>query len=348
MSPADFGCRRRRLASRVHRRRAGAGRAAPERAAARGLRELRARLLPPCRHRRPERALGRGPPRRAAVVLAVRRAARCRRAEAARAQPLAGRAWLGVAPFGDRDRQRRHALPGGHHHDADQPPGADAAPDRAPGARRAARCAGPVARGAAQGRRRETVARESWMHVEVDRLFDPQQRAELVDGLQRVLGDVRVVVQDWKPMLAQLHAAIAELDTAPAVAAQGRTERKPRVPAVAGRRPPDAARLPQAGPGHRQGRGAAAHGAGQRPGRAARDGAGEDLGQLRRGAGAGARDGAFADADAGGDAGQHAQHRAPPGLHRLCRHQALRRRRQGHRRASFRRAVHLHRLQRQR
>jgi glutamate dehydrogenase len=62
----------------------------------------------------------------------------------------------------------------------------------------------------------ETVTRESWMHVEVDRLVDPQQRVELVQGLQRVLGDVRVVVQDWKPMLAQLHAAIAELDAAPA------------------------------------------------------------------------------------------------------------------------------------
>ncbi len=60
------------------------------------------------------------------------------------------------------------------------------------------------------------AARESWMHVEVDRLIDPQQRTELVEGLQRVLADVRVVVNDWKPMLAQLHAAIAELDAAPA------------------------------------------------------------------------------------------------------------------------------------
>jgi glutamate dehydrogenase len=65
-----------------------------------------------------------------------------------------------------------------------------------------------------------TATRESWMHVEVDRLVDPQQRAELAQGLQQVLGDVRLVVQDWKPMLAQLHAAIAELDAAPATLPQ--------------------------------------------------------------------------------------------------------------------------------
>ena len=56
--------------------------------------------------------------------------------------------------------------------------------------------------------------RESWMHVEVDRLVDPQQRADLLAGLQAVLGDVRAVVQDWKPMLANLHAAIGEIEQA--------------------------------------------------------------------------------------------------------------------------------------
>jgi glutamate dehydrogenase len=60
------------------------------------------------------------------------------------------------------------------------------------------------------------ATRESWMHVEVDRLVDPQQRAELVAGLERVLGDVRAAVQDWKPMLAQIHEAIRELEQAPA------------------------------------------------------------------------------------------------------------------------------------
>ena len=60
------------------------------------------------------------------------------------------------------------------------------------------------------------AARESWMHVEVDRLVDVQQRSELVAGIERVLGDVRAAVEDWKPMLARLQEAIAELDTVPA------------------------------------------------------------------------------------------------------------------------------------
>jgi glutamate dehydrogenase len=57
---------------------------------------------------------------------------------------------------------------------------------------------------------------ESWMHVEVDRLVDPQQRAALVAGIERVLADVRAAVEDWKPMLARLREAAAELDRAPA------------------------------------------------------------------------------------------------------------------------------------
>jgi glutamate dehydrogenase len=58
--------------------------------------------------------------------------------------------------------------------------------------------------------------RESWMHIEIDRLVDAQQRADLVAGIERVLRDVRAAVEDWKPMVAQLRAAIAELQTAPA------------------------------------------------------------------------------------------------------------------------------------
>jgi len=57
---------------------------------------------------------------------------------------------------------------------------------------------------------------ESWMHIEVDRMVDPLQRAALAEGLERVLGDVRAAVEDWKPMIAQLRQAIAELEHAPA------------------------------------------------------------------------------------------------------------------------------------
>jgi glutamate dehydrogenase len=58
------------------------------------------------------------------------------------------------------------------------------------------------------------VPRESWMHIEVDRLFDPQQRAELVAGIERALADVRAAVQDWQPMVTQLRAVTAELQAA--------------------------------------------------------------------------------------------------------------------------------------
>ncbi|NPC54811.1 NAD-glutamate dehydrogenase [Caenimonas soli] len=58
--------------------------------------------------------------------------------------------------------------------------------------------------------------RESWMHVEIDRLVDAEQRDALAAGIERVLTDVRAAVQDWKPMLARLQEAIAELEQPPA------------------------------------------------------------------------------------------------------------------------------------
>ncbi|HEX7156086.1 MAG TPA: NAD-glutamate dehydrogenase domain-containing protein, partial [Burkholderiaceae bacterium] len=56
---------------------------------------------------------------------------------------------------------------------------------------------------------------ESWMHIEVDRLVDPQQRAQLVAGIEHVLGDVSAAVADWPAMVARLRDAIAELGAAP-------------------------------------------------------------------------------------------------------------------------------------
>ncbi len=60
------------------------------------------------------------------------------------------------------------------------------------------------------------TVRESWMHVEIDRLLDDEQRDALAAGILRVLGDVRAAVGDWRAMLAKLHEAIAELEHAPA------------------------------------------------------------------------------------------------------------------------------------
>jgi glutamate dehydrogenase len=57
--------------------------------------------------------------------------------------------------------------------------------------------------------------RESFMHVEVDRLADPMARAQLAEGIERVLGDVRAAVTDWKAMVAQLRAVIEEIDRHP-------------------------------------------------------------------------------------------------------------------------------------
>ncbi len=61
-----------------------------------------------------------------------------------------------------------------------------------------------------------TARRESWIHIEVDRLVDAQQRDALAAGIERVLRDVRATVTDWQPMLDRLREAIVELGRAPA------------------------------------------------------------------------------------------------------------------------------------
>src|SRR5450830_929686 len=47
---------------------------------------------------------------------------------------------------------------------------------------------------------------ESLILVECDRIVSESDRTALADDLARVLGDVRAVVQDWRPMLARLQA----------------------------------------------------------------------------------------------------------------------------------------------
>lgn len=68
---------------------------------------------------------------------------------------------------------------------------------------------------------RPQAARESWMHIEVDRLVDEDNRAQLAAGIERVLGDVRAVTEDWKKMLARLIDVVGELDTRVPEAAHG-------------------------------------------------------------------------------------------------------------------------------
>jgi glutamate dehydrogenase len=77
------------------------------------------------------------------------------------------------------------------------------------------RDAGGALKGLFPREQKPDAPRESFMHVEVDRLADPLQRAQLAEGIERVLGDVRAAVTDWKSMVAQLRAVIAEIDRHP-------------------------------------------------------------------------------------------------------------------------------------
>ncbi|MGE5336338.1 MAG: NAD-glutamate dehydrogenase [Gemmatimonadota bacterium] len=61
----------------------------------------------------------------------------------------------------------------------------------------------------------DPTPRESWMHIEIDRLVEAQMRADVLEDIERVLGDVRSAVTDWKPMVARLHDAIADLERNP-------------------------------------------------------------------------------------------------------------------------------------
>jgi glutamate dehydrogenase len=55
------------------------------------------------------------------------------------------------------------------------------------------------------------AVRESWMHVEIDRLPEGDDPGAIVDDIQRVLRDVREAVEDWRKMHAQVEAIVAEL-----------------------------------------------------------------------------------------------------------------------------------------
>jgi glutamate dehydrogenase len=52
---------------------------------------------------------------------------------------------------------------------------------------------------------------ESYIHLEVDRRTDPAVLQSLVDGVTRVLGDVRAAVEDWQPMVQAARRTAAEV-----------------------------------------------------------------------------------------------------------------------------------------
>ncbi len=57
--------------------------------------------------------------------------------------------------------------------------------------------------------------RESWMHVEVERISDPARRDEVRGHLLDVLDDVRAAVEDWPRMRQRALDIVEELRTAP-------------------------------------------------------------------------------------------------------------------------------------
>jgi glutamate dehydrogenase len=59
------------------------------------------------------------------------------------------------------------------------------------------------------------AARESFIHLHVERIADDLERNEIIAGLGEVLGEVRRAVVDWKPMLARTNALIADLKRNP-------------------------------------------------------------------------------------------------------------------------------------
>ena len=58
-------------------------------------------------------------------------------------------------------------------------------------------------------------ARESFIHIHVEPVEDPAICADLVAALQTVLGEVRLAVQDWRPMLEHVNGIVADLKTNP-------------------------------------------------------------------------------------------------------------------------------------
>jgi glutamate dehydrogenase len=60
-----------------------------------------------------------------------------------------------------------------------------------------------------------TARRESFIHIHIERIEDPERRAEIVHAIEQVLADVRVCVDDWRAMRARVEEVVAELRANP-------------------------------------------------------------------------------------------------------------------------------------
>ena len=158
---------------------------------------------------------------------------------------------------------------------------------------------------------------ESWTHIEIARLPDGEE-AVLQRDLQRVLGDVRVAVEDWPRMHAKAVHLAEQLAMSPDGAGSG-----PDSPAeaeallrLAGRRSLHVPRLPRVRPGGRAGRDDAARRGRHRPGHPAARPGGVDRVRVAAARGPGPGPGPAA---ADPDQGELPLDRAPAELPRLRR-----------------------------
>lgn len=71
----------------------------------------------------------------------------------------------------------------------------------------------PVADGASEPQ--GEAVRESWMHVEIDRIREGDDPLAIADDVQRVLRDVREAVEDWGKMQAQVQDVVSGLKDDP-------------------------------------------------------------------------------------------------------------------------------------
>ena len=193
-----------------------------------------------------------------------------------------------------------------------------------------------------------TARRESFIHVEVDRISEPARLEALAADVARVLGDVRAGGRrlEGDARTRARHRRASSTQRPPPIPAGG-TGRRPRVPALARRQPLHVPRLPAPRPRRRSTARTRCRSCPARASASCARARGQGRrGELRRAAARGARVRAAARA-----AGDHQVDRAldgaPAGLSRLHRRQALRRDRQGHRRGPLPRPLHVDGLQRQ-
>ena len=152
--------------------------------------------------RRPAGAQRRRPLRRRARAPELRRPARAGRGEGARLHAAARGARLVVDPHGGRDRQRRHAVPRRLGEHGAQPARERRAPDHPSGRAGPPRRGGAAARGPPARRARRRTARSSPSSTPRSSARPTRSTSGQVrGGLERVLGDVRAAVEDWRTMV---------------------------------------------------------------------------------------------------------------------------------------------------